>query len=130
MTRWTISTPISKEVSQELASLLQENELKPSILQALKILSLQADPRKPDRASSLIVDHLEIHAPGWFRLKLNQENVHIAFRLLVVRNEALVVLDAIEAPLSDEGFIDITYAGKRTDTTYQEIRRRYLKMKR
>jgi hypothetical protein len=109
MSQWKVATPIIPKAAQEVAFLFENAEVKAEIRRILALLASQEDPRKPTPDAELIVEHLDIHTPGWYRVKVMKYWIRVAFRLLVVRGGILVELGPFELPDSDERYIDITY---------------------
>ena len=130
MSKWQIVS-ITREAAKQVASLFEDPNVKAEIERILRLIADRELPVKDfttETSEKIYVAHLEIDAPNWYRVKILKFWIRIAFRLLVVRNDKLIELEHGELPDSDERYLDIIWAGYKTDMTYREIRRIHKKM--
>jgi hypothetical protein len=128
MTEWQVTT-LTPEATKEVASLLQEEDIREELRRILKILADQEDPRSPTTASGIRVGEVVDDAPGWFVLYVPRFGIRIIFRLVIVRGERMIEIMAYQAvpDEADQRVIDIMQAVFRRDAYGEELRRRYRK---
>lgn len=126
--RWYISH-LDKDAAEEVALLLQNEDVKREIARILRLLASQDDPRLPSKQSGLMVEELVDDAPSWFRVKIPRYAIRIVFRLLVVRSKKTLDIGNYPLKETDRGTIDITHAAYRKEAYGEKLRRRYRRMR-
>ncbi|MEO8607227.1 MAG: hypothetical protein ABI690_05065 [Chloroflexota bacterium] len=128
MAKWKIQHT-DDEATQEILTFFAQENVKDEIKRILKILASQDDPRRPVKQSGLIVNRIEHDAPTWYRVKVPRYAIRIIFRLLIVRNGAVIELAVDETTANeDECYIDITRMGRHPTVYGKALRERYKKI--
>ena len=132
MSKWTVTRALP-EAAKQVASLFEDPNVKAEIERILHLIAERELPIKDfttEAGEKISITHLDIDAPNWYRVRILKYWIRIVFRLMVVRHGKAVELEHNELPDAENRFLDITWAGYKTDSTYREVRGVYKKLHR